>query len=729
MKFRLFRQLEGMDCGPACIQMVAYHYGKRISLYLLRDFCNVTRLGVSGDDIVSGCRKLGLETVPCMVMKEKSEGLPLPAIIHWRQNHFVVLYDIKEKAGERIYHIADPQYGKINMKEDMFQEEWCGKETKGYAILIRPTEAFETIETDKTSFWETSKLFLSPLCQSIKKFSKNFVYVALLSILILFANWCMPFFFQRAVDIGIGNRDLSIVIMLMAGQLVCFLGYSIAGAINNVILTKIGFNVSIDLLTRFLHKIIKLPLSFFDTRLNTDLLQRMEDLRRIQILLTNQLQSVSLALINMIIFSAVLIYYDVRIFAIFAIFTILSILFSRVFLNRLRILNYTKFSLDAEIKNLNYELVNGMPEIKINNAQDKKVKDWETVQAKINKVSLKTLFNALYMSSGTSFITQFAQLAILVVAAYSVIGNEITIGVMMTITYVIGQLSNATNVVINFSREIVETKVAVERVNEVYRRNDENDKSITSHNISNDIMINNVSFKYEGSYSPLVLHDINLSIPKGKITAIVGASGSGKTTLMKLILSFYRPTSGNIYLGDKILQDINTDVWRQHCGVVMQNGYVYSGSVAENIALDYSDGSLDDVVSAARLACADEFIRMLPRGYNTRIGNNGVGLSGGQIQRLLIARAVYHTPEYMFFDEATSSLDATNEKQIMNNLFSFYKGRTVVIIAHRLSTVKNADNIVFMDKGRIIETGTHKELVNLKGSYYNLIKDQLEIGE
>ena len=263
MKFRLFRQLEGMDCGPACIQMVAYHYGKRISLHLLRDFCNVTRLGVSGDDIVSGCRKLGLETVPCMVMKEKSEGLPLPAIIHWRQNHFVVLYDIKEKAGERIYHIADPQYGKINMNEDMFQEEWCGKEAKGYAILIRPTEAFETIETDKTSFWETSKLFLSPLCQSIKKFSKNFVYVSLLSILILFTSWCMPFFFQKAVDIGIGNRDLSIVVMLMVGQLVCFLGYSIAGAINNIILTKIGFNVSFDLLTRFLHKIIKLPLSFF----------------------------------------------------------------------------------------------------------------------------------------------------------------------------------------------------------------------------------------------------------------------------------------------------------------------------------------------------------------------------------------------------------------------------------------------------------------------------------
>jgi ATP-binding cassette, subfamily B, bacterial len=729
MKFRLFRQLEGMDCGPACIQMIAFHYGKRISLYLLRDLCNVTRLGVSGDDIVNGCRKLGLEAVPGMVMKEKSEEFPLPAIIHWRQNHFVVLYDIKEKAEKRIYHIADPQYGKINMKEDLFQEEWCGKESKGYAILICPTDTFEKNESDITSFWKASKLFLSPLYQSIKKFSKNFIYIVLLSILILLTNWCMPFFFQKAVDIGIGNRELSIVVMLMTGQLICFLGYSIAGAVNNIILTKVGFNVSIDLLTRFLHKIIKLPLSFFDTRLNTDLLQRMEDLRRIQILLTNQLQLGFLSLINMIVFSAVLIYYDLRIFIIFIIFTILSIFFSQVFIKRLCILNYSKFSLDAEMKNMNYELVNGMPEIKINNAQDKKVTDWKTVQAKINNVSLKTLFNALYMSSGTSFITQIAQLAILVLAAYSVIGNEITIGVMMTITYVIGQLSNATNVVINFSREIVETKVAVERVNEVYRRKDENDESTASHNISTDILISDVSFKYEGSYSPLVLHNINLSIPKGKIIAIVGASGSGKTTLMKLMLSFYKPTSGNIYLGNDILQDINTDVWRRHCGVVMQNGYIYSGSVAENIALAYSEDSIDNVVSAARLACADEFIRMLPRGYNTSIGNNGVGLSGGQIQRLLIARAVYRNPEYMFFDEATSSLDATNERQIMNNLFNFYKGRTVVIIAHRLSTVKNADIIVFMAKGRIIETGTHKELVDFRGAYYNLIKEQLDIGE
>lgn len=728
MSFKLFRQLEGMDCGPACIQMITCHYGKRISLYKLRDLCNVTRLGVSGDDIVSGCVGIGLNAVPCMVEKAKSRRLPLPTILHWRQNHFVVLYDIKESKDVCSYHIADPQYGKVVMSEDEFLENWCGKEDKGYAILIQTTDTFDAIESEQVPFAKQCKLFLMPLYESVKKFNKKFVLVALFSIFVLVANWCIPFFFQKAVDLGIGNRDLSIVIMLMVGQLICFLGYSIAGAINNVILTKIGFNVSIDLLTRFLHKIIKLPLSFFDTRLNTDLLQRMEDLRHIQILLTNQLQSLSLALINFIVFSAILIYYDIRIFGIFIIFSVVSVLVSKIFLNRLRILNYSKFSLDAEIKNLNYELISGMPEIKINNAQDKKVTDWEKVQTKINNVSLKTLFNSLCMSSGTNFITQFAQLTILIVAAYSVIREDITIGIMMTITYVIGQLTNATNIVINFSREVVETKVAIERVNEVYRRKDENTSDVIIPNQWGDIICDNVSFKYEGSYSPFVLNNINFVIPKGKVTAIVGASGSGKTTLMKLVLSFYKPTKGKIMLNGIELAQCNTDIWRQYCGVVMQNGYIYSGTVAENIALAYSDANINDVVFAAKLACADEFIMNLPRGYNTRIGNNGVGLSGGQIQRILIARAVYKRPEYVFFDEATSSLDATNEKQIMNNLYEFYEGRTVVVIAHRLSTVKNADNIVFLDKGGIIEMGSHQDLVEKKGAYFHLVKNQLELG-
>ena len=369
-----------------------------------------------------------------------------------------------------------------------------------------------------------------------------------------------------------------------------------------------------------------------------------------------------------------------------------------------------------------------MPEIKINNAQDKKVSDWERVQSRINDVSLKTLFNSLYMSSWTNFITQFAQLTILVVAAYSVISEDITIGVMMTITYVIGQLTNATNTVINFSREVVETKTAIERVNEVYRRIDENDKDNNSSDITGDIRCENLSFKYEGSYSPFVLKNIDLTIPYGKVTAIVGASGCGKTTLMKLILSFYKPNMGSVLIGEKDLMQCNTDFWRSHCGVVMQSGYIYSGTVAENIALAYSDADIDRVKLAASIACADEFINNLPRGYNTRIGNNGVGLSGGQIQRILIARAIYKNPDYVFFDEATSSLDATNEKQIMDNLYKFYAGRTVVVIAHRLSTVKNADNIVFMDKGCIIERGTHRELVEKKGAYYHLVKDQLELG-
>lgn len=729
MGFKVFRQLEGMDCGPACIQMVCFHYGKRVSIYKLRDLCNVTRLGVSGDDIVAGCLGLKLTAIPCMVGQEKIRLLPLPIIIHWRQTHFVVLYNIKETRKGRLYYIADPQYGKIVMSEPDFLENWRGTEDKGYAILIEPTEVFDEVESEKQSWKDISKALLTPLFESIKKTHRQFYWVAILSVFVLIANWCMPFFLQKAVDLGIGNKDLSLVIMLMSGQLICFLGYSIAGAINNVILTKIGFSVSVDLLTRFLHKIIRLPLSFFDTRLNTDLLQRMEDLRRIQNLLTNQLQSASLALINFFVFSIILVYYDWRIFATFIAFNMVSIFVSKAFLDKLRILNYSKFSLDAEIKNLNYELVSGMPEIKINNAHDKKVADWEKVQTKINKISLKTLFNSLYMSSGVNFISQFTQLTILVIAAYSVIQGKTTIGVMMTITYIIGQLTNATNMVISLSREVVETKIAIERVNEVYRRNDENNPHLTTgQNYYGNIVCENLSFKYEGSYSPLVLQNINLVIPKGKITAIVGVSGSGKTTLMKLILSFYKPTHGSISLDNVSLDSCNTDLWRKKCGVVMQTGYIYSGTVAENIALAYSEADSNDVISAAKLACAHDFIMNLPRGYNTRIGNNGVGLSGGQIQRILIARAIFNKPEYIFFDEATSSLDATNEKQIMGNLFEFYKGRTVIIVAHRLSTVKNADQIIVLDKGKVIETGDHKSLTAKRGAYYNLVKDQLELG-
>lgn len=727
MKFKLFRQLEGMDCAPACIQMIAHSYGKFISLYSLRDFCNVTRIGVSGDDIVNGCKAIHLEAYPCLVDRNKIDKLFLPTILHWRQNHFIVLYDIKEKSDGRLFFIADPQYGKIILREDIFMDEWCAKEEKGYAILIQPTENFYNIVSQKPTLKEEIGTITYIFREAFPKYKKNLITVLVLSILISIVSWCMPFLFQKAIDFGITNKDLSVVILMMLGQLVCFLGYSIAGAINNIILTKMGFNISIDFLTKFLYKIIKLPLSFFDTRLNTDLIQRMEDQRRIQNLLTNQLQSISLALINFLVFSAILIYYNLNIFFIFILFTFFSILHTQIFLNKLKILNYSKFSLDAESKNLTYELIGGMPEIKINNAQEAKVSEWEKLQRKINHISLKTLFNSLYMSSGNVFIAQFAQLLILIFAAYAVIQNQFTIGVMMTITYIIGQLSNASTIIINFSREIIETKISIDRLEEINRRKDENSVLYKEQIITEGIRFKNVSFKYEGSHSPYVLNDINLFVPKGKILAIVGASGSGKTTLMKLMLSFYLPTKGNIFIDSFIMQDCNTDAWRQCCGVVMQDGYIYSGTVSENIALSQTDPDYEKVYEAAKLACVDEFIRTLPRGYNTRIGNNGVGLSGGQKQRILIARSLYKNPNFLFFDEATSSLDASNEKKIMDNLYNFCKNRTIIIIAHRLSTVRNADQIIFLDKGQIVELGSHKELIQHKGAYYNLIKDQLDL--
>lgn len=729
MKFKLFRQLEGMDCGPACIQMIAFHYGKKISLYTLRDKCNVTRLGVSGDDIVNGSRALGFNAMPCFVPTDKVEKMPLSAIIHWRQSHFVVLFDIYTKNGIKYYHIADPQYGIVALPEIDFQESWTNNTEKGYAILLEPTEAFNKLVSERSSLRENIRSLCSPLYNSLSQYSSKFISVAILTTIIAVINWGMPFLLQNAVDKSINNKELSLVVLLLLGQIICFIGYYISAASNNVILTKLGFSVSINLLTKYLHKIIKLPISFFDTRLNTDLLQRMEDLKRIQNLLTNQLQMISLAIINLIVFSCILTYYDIRIFFVYILFSTLATVVSKRYLNKLQILNYSKFTWDAEIKNLNYEIICGMPEIKINNAQEKKIQDWEKVQHKINKVSLNTLFNSLYMSAWDSFIVQIGHILILIIVATSVINNELTIGVMMTISYIIGQLSNATNIVMSFFREVVETKTAIERVNEVFRRTDEN--STASHRITQfgDIICKDVFFKYEGSYNPYVLKSINLNIPKGKFTAIVGVSGSGKTTLMKLLLSFYKPNSGVIFIGNKSLHETNTDFWRQECGVVMQSGYIYSGSVKENIALASIDVNIDDIKHAAKLACADDFISKLPRGYDTKIGNNGVGLSGGQIQRILIARAIYKQPQYLFFDEATSSLDATNEKTIMDNLYNFYKGRTVVVIAHRLSTVRDADNIIFLNDGKVVETGTHKELLALKGQYYELVKDQLELNK
>lgn len=730
MQFRVYRQLEGMDCGPACIQMVADYYGRPIGLHRLRDYCNVTRLGVSAGDIENGCKAIGLDAQVCFVGKNVIDKIPLPAILHWRQNHFIVLYNIKHNSKGNSYFMADPQYGKVVLSEKVFMDEWIGMEDKGGAILIEPTRAFFDREREKKSVRNGIKKIADLLMGIIKTYPKSFSWVLILSLLAATANWLTPFFFQKAIDIGIGNKDLNIVMLMMFGQLSFFLGYSIFGNISNILLTKIGFNTSVTLLKTLLFKLIKLPISFFDTKLNTDLLQRIEDQRQVQQLFTSYLQTIYLALINFIVFSAILIYYNLYIYLIFLFFSIISLFYTRIFLKNLKILNYSKFTLDSINKNATYELIGGMPEIKINNAQQARITSWEQIQLKLNKTSLKALYNSIYLSSGTSFLMNFAQIIILIACAYFVIQGQMTIGIMMTITYIIGQLSNSTNNIINFIRQAQDTKLSFDRLEEIYRKEDENndDKKNVSAFLNKGILFKDVSFKYEGSYSPYVLCNVNLFVPKGKATAIVGASGSGKTTLMKLMLAFYYPQMGDMYLDDEKMSIINSDMWRDNCGVVMQDGYIFSGSVAENIALAEIVPNMDKVEKAAKIACIDKFIDRLPLKYNTKIGNHGVALSGGEKQRIFIARAVYKDPQFIFLDEATNSLDANNERAIMENLYEFYKGKTVVTIAHRLSTVRNADQIIVLDNGEIVEKGTHDELTNLKGKYYHLVKNQLELG-
>lgn len=731
MRFRLVRQLEGMDCGPACICMIAEHYGRRFFLKTIKAHCNITRLGITVKDVVTGCEAIGLKTVPVQIYPDEIETIPLPAILYWRQNHYVVLYRIEKKRTSRTFYIADPGYQKIRLTEENFNDEWRVKEDAGIVILTEPTDAFYELASEKKYLGKEIRRYRELIKEALSPFRKRFFWIILFSLLAAFASWATPFLFQYAIDRGIGSGNMHAVVVFMLAQFGFFLGFFVAGGIANIMLTKVGFNLGISFLSQYLHKLIRLPISFFDTKLNTDLIQRMDDQRKIDNLLTNSLNSVLLSIINFFVFSGILLYYNFYIFSVFILFSVITIFYTRRILNKMQILNYAKFTASAESKNVVYELINGMKEIKINGAQHARVSIWQAIQNKLNSISLKTLYASYMYSSGVAFINKLSDIIIVIGCAYFVIEGRMTLGIMMTITYILGQLTSSTSTILNFIRTAQDSKLSMDRLDDIYQRQDEDNsqKIPPADRIFTGFQLINASFKYEGSFNPYVLHDINLDIPVGKVTAIVGASGSGKTTLMKLLLSFYYPQKGDIYLDRNKMCNMNADQWRKKCGVVMQDGYIFSGTIAENIAIADEVPDLERVREAARIACIDQFIEKIPMSYNTKIGKSGVGLSGGQQQRIFIARAVYKNPDFIFFDEATSSLDANNEREIMQNLGRFYEGKTVVIIAHRLSTVSNADNIVFMDNGRIIEQGIHQELSQRKGAYYRLIKNQLELGK
>lgn len=722
---KAYKQLEFSDCGITCIRIITKYYGREFPLKMLRSLCDTSKIGVSLSDIVNCAKSIGLESTPIMVSSEEVYRMPLPAILHWEQNHYVVLYKIDKK---NKFYIADPAQGKVSFEADDFFNYWKGCNERGISIALAPSSLFYEIEIADSRDAKAGLLHLFK--SALIKYRNSFFLISILTIIAVIADVLLPLVFRRTIDEGIAIKNIGLVWQLILGQLCIFLGGYIANIFTEYILTKLGLKVSIDLVNEYLAKLIKLPMSFFDRKVNSDLIQKIDDQNRIKNFLVNMPDTIFFTFINLIVFSGLLIYYNHLVFAIVVVGTLLSYIWVRLFSQKRKELDYSYFTYSSTNRNNIYELINGMAEIKINNAQHNRVSKWKTVQEKINDLSIYSALIEMSVTSGSTLIARLKDLSITGLCATLVIQEQMTLGTMMTISYIVGQLSRPISNIINSITSVQDAAISYERLDEVINQ-DQSDHGdnifpgISGDNISLDI--NNISFKYPGSFSPYVITGVSTKILNSKVTAIVGASGSGKTTLIKLMLGFYKPQQGNIFVKGQNIAETDSDEWLKHCGVVMQSGYIFSGTVLENIALSDSTPDEAKAKKAARLACIDSFIEELPMGYNTKIGINGVDLSGGQKQRLYIARAIYKEPDLLFLDEATSSLDANNELNIINNLVSYYKGKTVVISAHRLSTVKNADKIIYLEGGRIIEEGTHNELLSLKGRYYTLVKNQLEL--
>ena len=716
-----------MDCGPSCLRMIAKFYGKNFSLQTIRERSYLTREGVSFLGMSDAAESIGMRSVGARVSYQQlSEQVPLPAIVHWREEHFVVVYAIKKG---KVY-VADPAYGLITYQEDEFLKGWCGHgdaaKAKGLALILEPTPDFYSLADEKID--KSSLTYLFTYLRNQKKFLWQLFAGLILGSLF---QLIFPLLTQSMVDVGINNNDLGFVTLILVAQLILFISQTSVELIRSWILLHLTTRLNISLISDFLIKLMRLPISFFDTKMVGDMLQRIGDHTRIENFLTNQSLNVLFSMVNLIIFSIVLALYSWIILSIFLIGSILYILWIMIFLKKRRELDYRRFTQLSENQAKLIELMNGMQEIKLNNCEKQKRWEWERIQARLFQVNIKRLSLSQTQTIGSTFINQLKNILISFIAARLVIDGQITIGAMVAVSYIIGQMNSPLNSLMEFIQNTQDAMISLERLNEIHKRPNEEDPEehkVTLFPELKEITLNGVNFQYEGPRSPMVLKNISLHIPANRTTAIVGMSGSGKTTLLKLMLGFYPPVTGSIHLGEISLSHFSTQLWRGKCGVVMQDGFIFSDSIMNNIAVGAEKIDRQRLLEAVRMANIQDYVEALPLGYQTKIGQEGVGLSQGQKQRILIARAIYKNPDFLFFDEATNALDANNEKVIMENMDKFYKGRTVVVVAHRLSTVKNADQIIVLDKGEIVEKGTHQQLIDLRGNYFNLVKNQLELG-
>lgn len=724
--FPTYLQLDSMDCGPTCLRIVSSFYGKNYSLQNLRDRCHISREGVSMLGISDAAESIGFRTAGVKLTWEQLRSeVNMPCIAYWNQRHFVVVYKVEKKRGKYFVHVSDPAQGILVYTEEQFLKSWLVG-GKGAALLLEPTPEFyrEKGDEDKRMGFGYVLRYLRPY--------RSYVVQILLSMLVAsIISLILPFLTQSVVDEGIGTGNVNFIVMILAAQVVLVLGQMANNLIKSWLMLHITTRISISLISDFLGKLMRLPIAFFDSKMVGDIMQRIGDYNRIQTFLTGSLLSIVMAVVSFVIYGIVMAGYNLGILGVFVLGSALYIIWIVLFMKRRRKLDYMRFQEASEGQSNVVQLINGMQDIKLNNCEKQKRWEWEGIQARLYKISIKGLTLAQTQEIGGTFIDQTKNVMISFLAASSVIDGNMTLGMMVAMQYIIGQLNAPLSQFISFVQASQDAKISLERMSEIQEKDDEEPdgvEKITDIPEDAGIEFKNVTFQYDGPHSDKVLNDVSLKIPNNKVTAIVGASGSGKTTMLKMMLGFYRPIEGDVLLGGRKLDKYSERCWRKACGAVMQEGYVFMDTIANNIGVSSEYPDMKRVREAAETANIAEYINSLPLGYNTKIGASGHGLSTGQKQRLLIARAAYKDAKYLLFDEATNSLDTNNERTIMERLQLLFRGKTVVIVAHRLSTVKDADNIIVLDKGIIVEEGTHNALIEQKGYYYELIKNQLELG-